>query len=365
MGFLKKLKLKIIQLRDRFSGIGKLIKRFENKCIENLNLQNAYLLNLEKNLKSTQAINSKNNFTNKKLGFYNICSQYINYDFEKSKKICNKNNFLLFDYSYHTLEMSNWYNLGDYVQSIATKNALDSLFENLNYEYFDRDSLSFYKSKNEFRTNSIMQGWFSYGFDFMPSKWLNPIYFGTHFTAGVRNFLLEFLVRFPSFFKELEIGCRDKFTLEFCQNYKIKSYFSRCLSLTLPKREPLKTKGRVFFVDVNNEFLNFIPENLKQNAEFISQRSCNLGADAHWDDYHLKTLKLLKRYENEASLIITSALHCASPATALGIPVILLCENEEQTQRFGALEGILKFYTLKDFKEKRVNFSPKAPDIEE
>jgi len=44
--------------------------------------------------------------------------------------------------------------------------------------------------------------------------------------------------------------------------------------------------------------------------------------------------------------------------------VILIRNNEEQKQRFSALDGILKVYTLDDFKKNAVNFSPKALDIE-
>lgn len=73
---------------------------------------------------------------------------------------------------------------------------------------------------------------------------------------------------------------------------------------------------------------------------------------------------LLARYKNEAKLIITSALHCAAPCTAMGIPVILCRQNDEQLTRFSALDSILPLYTLDDFKKNRVHFNPNVPNIE-
>ena len=70
------------------------------------------------------------------------------------------------------------------------------------------------------------------------------------------------------------------------------------------------------------------------------------------------------KYKNEAALVITTALHCASPCTAMGIPVVLLCENEEQMGRFSALKNIIPIYNLDDLKNKNINFYPKAVDIE-
>ena len=172
------------------------------------------------------------------------------------------------------------------MQTIATKPALKGLFSELNFEFFDRDILSFYRSSKDMKTPCVMQGWFSIGYDFIPSRDILPVFVGTHLTRGVHHFFIDFLDHYPNFFQNLEIGCRDKFTLDFCQNYKIKSYFSRCLTLTLPKRKPLKNNGKVFFCNVPNKFLEFIPDHLKQNAEFISQRWLKLAPKTHWQAYH-------------------------------------------------------------------------------
>lgn len=52
------------------------------------------------------------------------------------------NHFVLFNYPYHNVFACG--NLGDEIQSIATKNALDSIYKSAKYEYFGRDYLAYY-----------------------------------------------------------------------------------------------------------------------------------------------------------------------------------------------------------------------------
>ncbi|KAA6226123.1 hypothetical protein FMM54_04795 [Campylobacter sp. LR185c] len=59
----------------------------------------------------------------------------------------NKNHFVIFNYTYHSANV-NFYNLGDFVQSIAVLNALSKLFANFSYEFFDRDKIAFFKDTN-------------------------------------------------------------------------------------------------------------------------------------------------------------------------------------------------------------------------
>lgn len=54
----------------------------------------------------------------------------------------SKNHFVLFSYPYHHIFSIS--NLGDHIQSIATKNAIDSIYNGANYEYFGRDYLAYY-----------------------------------------------------------------------------------------------------------------------------------------------------------------------------------------------------------------------------
>lgn len=210
---------------------------------------------------------------------------------------------------------------------------------------------------------AIMQGWFSHSYDFLPPKNILPIFVGTHFTNSVQQYLIYLLARNPHYFNDKTIGCRDLYTLEFCQKLGLDAYFSRCLTLTLPKRKSQSSQNKVFFVGLADEFLPFIPKHIKNQAEHINQQffmSDKLSSQTFFNAANT----LLARYKNEAKLIITSALHCAAPCTAMGIPVIFCRQNDEQLTRFSALDSILPLYTLDDFKKNRVNFSPNVPNIE-
>lgn len=67
----------------------------------------------------------------------------------------SKNHFVLFDYPYYNVVA--WGNLGDHIQSIATKNAIDSIYKGANYEYFGRDYLAYYNGSQNTGGGAIVQ----------------------------------------------------------------------------------------------------------------------------------------------------------------------------------------------------------------
>lgn len=147
-----------------------------------------------------------------------------------------------------------------------------------------------------------------------------------------------------------------------------KPYFSRCLTLTLDKRKPQNTQDKIFLTGLNEELIRLLPQSIQNEGIFVNQQEVKLGGcdlAKDWQSYYKEALNLLELYKNEARLVITSALHCAAPCVAMGIPVVLFCVNEEQKTRFSALEGILPMYSLEDLEQNRVDFNPKSLDIEE
>lgn len=81
------------------------------------------------------------------------------YDNQNANYLANfgKNHFVLFNYPYHFLHACG--NLGDEIQSIATKNAIDSIVPNASYEYFCRDTLAYYNAnKSQIVNNNIGGG---------------------------------------------------------------------------------------------------------------------------------------------------------------------------------------------------------------
>ena len=258
-------------------------------------------------------------------------------------------------------------NLGDYVQTIAVKNALLTIFGNkLNFDFWDRDCLSFYSSKENEKITCIMQAWLSHTESFFTNHTINHVWLGTHFENETRNYLEKvFCIRRPKDLFNHDIGCRDLTTLNFCKKHNIDAYLSRCLTLTLPKRPTLTSQTKVFLVNIPLDWEQYIPDEKLKKAERINQRGPYLQHE-HWTNTYKRTEQLLNKYSTEAELVITTALHVASPCLAMGIPVVLIADNpDENFQRFSALSGLIRVYTLKELQEKKINFYPENFDIQD
>ena len=348
----------IFGVRIKFKN-PKLIKRQEKEKIK------TDISRIQKNL---QAINKKqqDDFINiQKTNYFMSFSQNNNNNFNNNSKD-TFNNFISFRYDY--LDTSSQYgvNIGDYIQSIATLNVIKKLQPNTNIIDFDRDNLGNYDNVPAF---TIMQGWFSNSYTFLPNKRITPLYIGTHITTSAQRDVFNFLRYNPSFFEKETIGCRDKSTQEYFTSLGIPNYFSRCLTLTLPKREKMETQNKIFLVNIQPDILEKLPKNIKENAEIINQRIIDpkqndLFYYNKYNKYMEKANSLLEKYKREAKLVITPALHCASPCIAMGIPVILI-ENNQNKNRLSVLDGIIRKYSPDDFYKGVVDFNPAPIDIED
>lgn len=272
--------------------------------------------------------------------------------------------FLLFNYASHNRLCH--HNLGDYVQTIATKKAIEQIAgKSVPFQFWDRDSLSFYGLQGERPpVCCVMQGWFSYSVNFLPSENVSPVYIGAHFNSTVQDFLLRILCIEPDFFKEKDIGCRDLYTQEFCQKFRLSSYFSRCLTLTLERRSFSDNGKKVLLVNFPEAWESYLPLSIQKSSMRINQKDINNKKS--WQDLYLEAQNLLNFYKESAALVITTALHCAAPCLAMGIPVVLLAVDVENNNRFSALKGLLPIYGYEDLKAKKIPFlSTQSVDIED
>ena len=290
----------------------------------------------------------------------------INSALNISDKSKYKNSFLLFRYNYLNA-LNEWgVNLGDYVQTLATQHVINTIFNNITFKYWDRDNLSNYSGEEVF---TVMQGWFSHSSDYLPNDKILPVFIGTHITTAKREEFIRFVTCNYEYFKDITFGCRDTSTLKFMQNLGLKSYLSRCLTLTLPKRKIKETQNKVYIVDIPSDMLKYIPQAIRDNAIYRTQRSIDGNQETSFyinsePRYMEQTSKLLQEYRDNAKLIITSALHCASPGIAMGIPTILI-DFEDRNDRFGSLNNIFKINTKEDLINGKINFQPTPVDIEE
>lgn len=203
-------------------------------------------------------------------------------------------------------------NLGDNIQSISAEMHLPRVDKR-----FNRDTLL--KEPAEGKYITIMNGWFSHQPQFFPpAASIQPVFWGFHITNwndSWKYFLSKDVV---NYLKSHEpIGCRDKYTMDKLMEAGVNAFYSKCLTLTLPRRNKPKRNGWNILVDVPTLLPPFIEDNAIHVTHEISAEStekCKME----------QAKKLLDLYRNNARLIITTRLHCALPAVAMGIPVIFL-----------------------------------------
>jgi hypothetical protein len=251
-------------------------------------------------------------------------------------------------------------NIGDNMQTIAVRLLYKSLgIADDQIISINRDDLPNYKGE---AAVLIMNGCLYEPCLPIPGQ-IIPIFVGLN--ASER--LIE---RHSAYFRKYEpIGCRDQNTTAAFTKHGIKAYTTGCLTLTLPKREAEPADPKIFIVHghgagkLPETFLSYVPKNILDSAEFIVQRRpmkvLPLG-DREVKQAEDTALSLLKRYKEEAALVITPLLHVASPCIALGIPVILA--RKDHNVRFTAISKILPVYTPEKFSE--INWKPEALDVE-
>lgn len=137
-------------------------------------------------------------------------------------------------------------NIGDYIQSIASRQYIDTIDE-----YIEQEEADSYHSKNGRKTRMIMNGWFQWRAEnWPPSDDILPLLVSMHISPIKKDMLLvpkgiEFLK------KNSPIGCRDLYTANLLKSYGIPAYFSACVTLTMGKRYKVQNQERdgIYFVD--------------------------------------------------------------------------------------------------------------------
>lgn len=266
-------------------------------------------------------------------------------------------------------------NLGDYIQSDAMEQAVRHVAEDCNWGVIRfrpwlRSELSWYDREPAI---CVMQGWFEDAtLNFLGNRAVLPVWVGTHFSGAIRPYLEWLLTLDREAFRDQTFGCRDRSTLRWCREQRLPAYFSRCLTLTFPRRTkaPAPREGNGVFVvgprAWRDAVLPALPRALRDGATIVDHweglAPSRCPADAQRDLASARAL--LARYRDEARLVVTSRIHCAQPCTAMGIPTVLINPGYDECDRFSTLDGILPIWTLRDLRDGRVDFSPAAPDIE-
>eukprot|EP00727_Mastigamoeba_balamuthi_P008878 m51a1_g4612 hypothetical protein (1001) ;mRNA; f:264541-268206 len=217
-------------------------------------------------------------------------------------------------------------NLGDEVQSMAGAQwvpRIDTLVE--------RDDLNVSTpSINGEPPGSVtmfMNAWWGVpDMNWPPPESIKPVLVSMHIISALHaNFSQQswrdYMVRHGP------VGARDLSTLELWQKLGLKTFHSRCMTLTLQRplaRDELSPECPILISDVARSALSVIPKHVRRSACHITANARNVS------DGRVRVTKafLNLRAIAAAKLVITSRLHVALPAVAMGTPAILILTEE-------------------------------------
>lgn len=276
----------------------------------------------------------------------------------------------------------NFFNIGDYIQSLAACQFTDGSVKFLNRERLDEyvgDPIKL-----------LLNGWFLHEpVHWPPSNYIEPLFVSFHLNSDAYK-ILDNEASIEYFKKHQIIGCRDKTTMNLLLEKGVNAYFSGCLTLTLG--EKYKSKERtdtIYFVDpyfkINKDIFSLakyvfvlisnyrkIRKICKSMFNILSIKSMIKTASFYkyyikiFDSKVLETaiylnhiindsdfsceinkfnfaIALLSKYST-AKFVVTSRIHCALPCLGLETPVLYIENINQALSSYCRLNGLRELF---------------------
>jgi Polysaccharide pyruvyl transferase len=256
-------------------------------------------------------------------------------------------------------------NLGDDIQALAAAQYWPRVDR-----YIDRDNMSAGQEAGPVAV--ILNGWFMHRrdgrCDWPPPRNIVPLFISFH---AADPQLVDGHQVLGYYRRHEPIGCRDHRTVELFRARGIDASFSGCLTLTLKNRFPARSDQIVFcdpfgpapgwryFCPGEPEFRTDLwarfPSAVRERALFVSHRVDPVASPG---DRVAMAQSLLDLYA-QASLVVTSRIHCALPCLAFGTPVIFLRPGADP--RFGGLLELMNWHPLEALDRGELDISFDAP----
>lgn len=130
----------------------------------------------------------------------------------------------------------------------------------------------------------------------------------------------------------------------------IEGYFSGCLTLTLQKYPDVACSHSLFLTDVPSEVAEYVdrlyPGKIK--VRLTHRISPDETGWENWGKREERVESYLKSYQG-AELVVTTRLHCALPCIALGTPVVLVVnKNDDYYERIACFSQYCPCFTSEE-----------------
>ena len=273
-------------------------------------------------------------------------------------------------------------NLGDYVQTIAIKEAVAKFYPNYSHQSWNRDDLTNYYTLDSKSSICVMNGFFPASWGSFPNKYVFPVFIGFHLGAPGLNYIAQthrtermwdfFIRRFHQYMSRKSWGCRDKRTTAYLHSLGLDAYFSRCLSMTLPERRQNPEEPKTFICcepQVREVVEKYLPKKHRDCCETLSSivdvMLLKEKSYQEIDNIDLipRTEDLLSQLRDRATMVITDRVHVAGPCIAMGIPTVIVKISSDDP-RYDFFEGVCRCYTLEEAREGKIDFEPSRVDVE-
>lgn len=233
-------------------------------------------------------------------------------------------------------------NIGDDIQTYAASQMIkDAVF-------CDREELHLLTTP----TKLLCNGWFmENGEHWPPSPATKSLFLSFHLSSSSQQQMTRSTS--ISYFRQHQpIGCRDVHTKKLLQKHHVESYFSGCLTLTLPHYDGNRN-NEILFVDVlrknytstyrKNIINKLVPERYKKHIQYLTHFSNDIKHKSI--EQRMADVKILLDRYKQAKVVFTSLIHCALPCVAMGTPVVFIDagfnNNAAKRDRFGGVLDLL------------------------
>ena len=235
---------------------------------------------------------------------------------------------------YGLLVNENNKNIGDDIQAYAESRFLPRVDA-----IVDRERLDTYQLGDGTEPVALIMGaWFMWRkYNWPPSNQIVPLNVGYHHFDRMEDPVACKAYAAPiwhehyagvggQWFKDHgQVGCRDMYTQRVLEEAGIPSYFSGCVTLTLPKQPETPDKDTyIVCVDLAPKVEQKVRELVGDRFEIrkTTHSTPNIKG-ASWEEREARVREYLTLYQN-AKYVVTRRLHVALPCLAMGTPVMVI-----------------------------------------